>query len=73
MNTNTQLFVGLTPLIDVDAAHQRLTRRGLEVEPPKMAAYGLRLFSAKDPDGYTVVFQESLSQPLHISNDSTFR
>jgi glyoxylase I family protein len=44
---------------DVDAAHQQLTRRGLKVEPPKVAAYGLRLFSAKDPDGYTVIFQES--------------
>jgi catechol 2,3-dioxygenase-like lactoylglutathione lyase family enzyme len=42
---------------DVDAAHQLLTRRGLKVELPKMAAYGLRLFSAKDLDGYTVVFQ----------------
>ena len=58
---------------DVDAAHQRLTRRGLKVEPPTMTAYGLRLFSAKDPDGYTVVFQESLSQPLHISNKPTLR
>ena len=53
------LYVGCS---DVDAAHQHLTRRGLKIEPPKMAAYGLRLFSAKDPDGYTVVFQESKSE-----------
>ena len=52
------LYVGCS---DVDAAHQQLKHRGLAVEPPKMAAYGLRLFSAKDPDGYTVVFQESKS------------
>jgi len=44
---------------DIDAAHQPLTRRGLKVDPPKMESYGLRGFSAKDPDGYTVVFQES--------------
>jgi glyoxylase I family protein len=44
---------------DIDVAHQQLMGKGLNVEPPKMAAYGLRLFSVKDPDGYTVVFQES--------------
>ena len=26
---------------------------------PNLAPYGLRPFSAKDPDGYTILFQES--------------
>lgn len=47
---------------DIDVAHQQLMRRGLKAEPPKVTAYGLRLFSAKHPDGYTVVFQESKSE-----------
>jgi glyoxylase I family protein len=40
---------------DVADTYQQLKRRGLNVEPPKVAAYGLKLFSVTDPDGYTVV------------------
>jgi uncharacterized glyoxalase superfamily protein PhnB len=43
---------------DVEAAYQELTTRGLKAERPKVAPYGLKVFSAKDPDGYTIVFQE---------------
>ncbi len=43
---------------DVELAYQELTARGLKAEPPKLAPYGLKLFSAQDPDGYTIVFQE---------------
>jgi glyoxylase I family protein len=43
---------------DVDLAYQELTDRGLKAKPPKMASYGLKLFSVEDPDGYTIVFQE---------------
>ncbi len=44
---------------DVDAVYQQLTHDGLMVDPPKVAPYGLKVFSVKDPDGYVVVFQES--------------
>ena len=44
---------------DIDIAYQELTSRGLKADPPKLAPYGLRLFSTVDPDGYTVVFQEA--------------
>jgi len=47
---------------DVELAYQELTERGLKAERPKMAPYGLKLFSVEDPDGYTVVFQEVRSQ-----------
>jgi len=43
---------------DVDVAYEELTRRGLKTDPPAMARYGLKLFSVKDPDGYTIVFQQ---------------
>ena len=43
---------------DIDHAYQELTAHGLEAEPPRTAPYGLKLFSAEDPDGYTIVFQE---------------
>jgi uncharacterized glyoxalase superfamily protein PhnB len=44
---------------DVDAAYTSLTERGLQAERPVRAPYGLRLFSVTDPDGYTLVFQET--------------
>ena len=43
---------------DVELAYQELTDRGLKAEHPKVASYGLKLFSVEDPDGYTIVFQE---------------
>jgi glyoxylase I family protein len=43
---------------DIELAYQELTNRGLKTDPPKVAPYGLKLFSAEDPDGYTIVFQE---------------
>jgi glyoxylase I family protein len=47
---------------DVELAYRELTGRGLRAEPPKVAPYGLRIFCAEDPDGYTLVFQEVRQQ-----------
>ena len=47
---------------NVEHAYEELTRRGLQAAPPKMAPYGLKLFSVEDPDGYTIVFQEAPSE-----------
>jgi uncharacterized glyoxalase superfamily protein PhnB len=44
---------------DVELAYEELNGRGLKAEPPKVAPYGLKLFSVEDPDGYTIVFQEA--------------
>lgn len=44
---------------DVDLAYHELTARGLHADPPKLAPYGLKLFSTQDPDGYTLVFQQT--------------
>lgn len=52
---DTVFYIGCS---DIDLAYQELTHRGLQSEPPKLAPYGLKLFSTQDPDGYTIVFQE---------------
>ncbi len=43
---------------DVELAYKELTDRGLSAQRPKVAPYGLSLFSVRDPDGYTIVFQQ---------------
>ena len=52
---DTCFYVGCS---DIDSAYEQLTLRGLQADPPKIAPYGLKTFSVKDPDGYAVVFQE---------------
>ena len=42
---------------DPDAAFDFLTSKGLEIEPPKDAPYGMRQLYLKDPDGYNICFQ----------------
>jgi uncharacterized glyoxalase superfamily protein PhnB len=44
---------------DVELAFQQLADRGLKAERPKVAPYGLKLFSVEDPDGYTNRFSGS--------------
>ena len=50
---------------DVDLAYRELIARGLQTAPLMLAGYGLKLFSVKDPDGHTIVFQQA--QPDTIS------
>ena len=42
---------------DVDAAYEELKGKGLEVEKPKVAPYGMKQMYLKDPDGYGICFQ----------------
>ncbi len=42
---------------DVDAAYAELQGRGLDVEPPTVAHYGMKQLSVRDPDGYQLCFQ----------------
>ena len=53
---DTSFYIGCS---DIDAAYVQLTLRGLKADPPNVAPYGLKNFSVKDPDGYTVVFQDA--------------
>lgn len=42
---------------DVEAAYDHLRIRGIDVEPPKIAWYGMKQLYLKDPDGYLLCFQ----------------
>jgi lactoylglutathione lyase len=42
---------------DVDAMHAELVANGLNVDPPKLAFYGLNQLFVTDPDGYELCFQ----------------
>lgn len=43
---------------DVDAARSALAAAGLNVPPPQKTHYGAREIAVKDPDGFTVCFQQ---------------
>lgn len=51
---DTGLFFGCS---DVDAAYAYLLSQGLQPEPPKTQAYGMRQLYVADPDGYVLCFQ----------------
>lgn len=51
---DTGLFFGCP---DVDAAYEELREKGVEVKPPKVAPYGMKQMSLRDPDGYGLCFQ----------------
>jgi glyoxylase I family protein len=44
---------------DVDVAYQHLVSKGFEVNPPKVAWYGMKQLYLKDPDGFGICFQWS--------------
>jgi catechol 2,3-dioxygenase-like lactoylglutathione lyase family enzyme len=51
---DTALFFGCR---DVDAAYAYLRGKGIELEPPVVAPYGMKQLYLKDPDGYTICLQ----------------
>jgi catechol 2,3-dioxygenase-like lactoylglutathione lyase family enzyme len=42
---------------DVDAAYEELRAKGLEVQKPQVAPYGMKQIYLHDPDGYGICFQ----------------
>jgi glyoxylase I family protein len=42
---------------DVDAAYTHLRAKGVDLEPPKLAPYGMKQLYLRDPDGYVICFQ----------------
>ena len=42
---------------DPDAAYEFLKSRGISLDPPTVAYYGMRQLYLQDPDGYTLCFQ----------------
>ncbi len=47
---------------DLDGAYQHFRAHGLEVNPPKVAPYGMKQLYVSDPDGYGLCFQWPASQ-----------
>ena len=56
---DTCLYIGCP---DVDGAYNYLRDKGLDIKPPKVAAYGMKQLYLSDPDGYNVCFQWPESQ-----------
>jgi glyoxylase I family protein len=48
------LFIGCP---DVDAAYEHLREKGIKLNPPKVASYGMKQLYLTDPDGYGICFQ----------------
>jgi catechol 2,3-dioxygenase-like lactoylglutathione lyase family enzyme len=46
---------------DVDGAYRHLVEKGVEVNPPKVAWYGMKQLYLTDPDGFGVCFQWTAS------------
>ena len=42
---------------DVDAAYTQLRAKGLRLEPPSIAPYGMKQLHLADPDGYGICLQ----------------
>src|SRR5262249_26074519 len=42
---------------DPDAAYKFLRSKGLEIDPPKVAWYGMKQLTFRDPDNYQLCFQ----------------
>jgi glyoxylase I family protein len=57
---DTALYIGCP---DVQGAYEHLLARGIAVDPPKVAPYGMRQLYVKDPDGFTVCFQWPAEAP----------
>ncbi len=51
---DTGLYFGCP---DVDAAYEQFRARGVEVDKPKVAPYGMKQVYLRDPDGYSLCFQ----------------
>src|SRR5262249_51949023 len=42
---------------DADAVYAELCSRGLELDPPKVAHYGMKQLFVVEPDGYSICFE----------------
>lgn len=47
---------------DADAMYRELTSRGLQLEPPKVAYYGMKQLFVPEPDGYSICFESEVAR-----------
>ena len=55
-HNDTGLFFGCP---DVDGAYEELRSKGIQVNEPRVAGYGMKQMYVRDPDGYSLCFQWS--------------
>jgi hypothetical protein len=48
---------------DVHAAYSHLCWKGVTVEAPRVAPYGMKQLYVSDPDGYVICFQQPVPTP----------
>ncbi|WP_299465983.1 VOC family protein [uncultured Gimesia sp.] len=48
---------------DAHAMYEELSSKGLSLDPPKVAFYGMNQLFLKDPDGYELCFQNQVEPP----------
>jgi catechol 2,3-dioxygenase-like lactoylglutathione lyase family enzyme len=60
LHDDTCLYFG-SP--DVDAVYTHLRAKGLEVNKPEVAHYGMKQLYLHDPDGYSLCFQWPAAKP----------
>lgn len=51
---DTCLYLGCP---DVEGAYRELVAKGLKINPPKVAWYGMEQLYLRDPDGFVICFQ----------------
>jgi glyoxylase I family protein len=56
---DTCLYFGCS---DVDAVYAYLVSKAVNLEPPKIAWYGMKQLYLKDPDGFNICFQHSAKE-----------
>jgi uncharacterized glyoxalase superfamily protein PhnB len=54
---------------DPDAMYERVNAAGIEADPPEDKPYGVRMFSIKDPEGYSWGFMEKIPETMARNQD----
>lgn len=51
---------------DAQAVYEEFSFRGLDLEPPRVAFYRMNQLFMKDPDGYSLCFQNQVEEPASL-------
>jgi hypothetical protein len=58
---------------DADAIHSELTSRGLQLDSPTVASYGMKQVVVPEPDGYVICFESPMSEEMKPSSSTCSR
>jgi uncharacterized glyoxalase superfamily protein PhnB len=48
---------------EVDGLYEEFTHRGVKLEPPSVAYYGMKQLLVSEPDGYSICFESAAQAP----------